>query len=77
MDAQFAIVTKRTWRICLAVRASQQGLLKGGVTLGDSNSGATYILWSLSLLHNEEIQLAEEEKFEEISVFTAADLYGH
>lgn len=68
MDAQ--LVTKRRGRMCVAVRASQKGLLKGGVTLDVSNSGATYFMEPESAIHfnNEEIQLSEEEKSEEIAV---------
>ena len=68
MDAQ--LVTKRRGRMCVAVRASQKGLLKGGVTLDVSNSGATYFMEPEPAIHfnNEEIQLAEEEKSEEIAV---------
>ena len=68
MDAQ--LMTKRRGRMCVAVRASQKGLLKGGVTLDVSNSGATYFMEPESAiqLNNEEIQLAEEEKSEEIAV---------
>lgn len=68
MDSQ--LVTKRRGRMCVAVRAPQKGLLKGGVTLDVSNSGATYFMEPEAALHfnNEEIQLAEEEKLEEIAV---------
>lgn len=68
MDSQ--LVTKRRGRMCVAVRAPQKGLLKGGVTLDVSNSGATYFMEPEPALHfnNEEIQLAEEEKLEEIAV---------
>lgn len=68
MDSQ--LVTKRRGRMCVAVRASQKGLLKGGVTLDVSNTGATYFMEPESAIHfnNEEIQLAEEEKLEEIAV---------
>jgi len=68
MDAQ--LVTKRRGRMCVAVRASQKGLLKGGVTLDVSNSGATYFMEPEPAIHlnNEEIHLAEEEKLEEIAV---------
>ncbi|KAG0626815.1 hypothetical protein M758_2G153700 [Ceratodon purpureus] len=68
MDAQ--LVTKRRGRMCVAVRASQKGLLKGGVTLDVSNSGATYFMEPEAAIqfNNEEIQLAEEEKSEEIAV---------
>lgn len=68
MDAK--LVTKRRGRMCVAVRASQKGLLKGGVTLDVSNSGATYFMEPEPAIHfnNEEIQLAEEEKLEEIAV---------
>lgn len=68
MDAQ--LVTKRRGRMCVAVRASQKGLLKGGVTLDVSNSGATYFMEPEPAIHfnNEEIQLAEEEKLEEVAV---------
>lgn len=68
MDAQ--LVTKRRGRMCVAVRASQKGLLKGGVTLDVSNSGATYFMEPEPAIHfnNEEIHLSEEEKLEEIAV---------
>lgn len=68
MDAQ--LVTKRRGRMCVAIRASQKGLLKGGVTLDVSNSGATYFMEPEPAVYfnNEEIHLAEEEKLEEIAV---------
>ncbi|CAI0395558.1 unnamed protein product [Linum tenue] len=66
------LVTKRRSRFCVGVRASHRHLIKGGVVLDASSSGATYFMepGDAVELNNLEVMLSNSEKEEEVAVLS-------
>ncbi|GMH26932.1 hypothetical protein Nepgr_028775 [Nepenthes gracilis] len=66
------LVTKRRSRMCVAIRASHRSLLRDGVVLNVSSSGATYFMEPREAvdLNNNEVRLANSEKDEEQTILS-------
>jgi dsDNA-specific endonuclease/ATPase MutS2 len=64
------VITTRRARQCIAVRASHKHLLRGGLVLDFSNSGATVFMEPKDALelNNNEVKLSAQEKAEELAI---------
>ncbi|KAL5730271.1 hypothetical protein ACHQM5_003113 [Ranunculus cassubicifolius] len=66
------IVTKRRSRMCVGIKASYRSLLRDGIILNSSSSGATYFMEPRDAveLNNMEVRLSNAERAEELAVLS-------
>lgn len=66
------LVTKRRSRMCVAIRTTHKSLLRDGVVLDSSSSGATYFMEPREAveLNNLEVSLSNSEKMEEQAILS-------
>lgn len=66
------LVTKRRSRMCVAIRTTHRFLLRDGVVLDSSSSGATYFMEPREAveLNNLEVSLSNSEKMEEQAILS-------
>lgn len=66
------LVTKRRSRMCVAIRTTHRSLLRDGIVLDSSSSGATYFMEPREAieLNNMEVSLSNAEKMEEQAILS-------
>ncbi|KAG9159382.1 hypothetical protein Leryth_010945 [Lithospermum erythrorhizon] len=66
------VVTERRSRMCVAIRASHRSIIRNGIVLDSSSSGATYFVEPKEAveLNNMEVRLCSSEKIEEQAILS-------